>query len=64
MSDRCLQPDHSADPTVFGACPCGQPEPQRVFPRFVPSSAFVVPGVLDPVERPYETTLSPDELED
>lgn len=50
MALRCGCYDQ-ADDIVFGPrhnCTVKpEPQPQRVFPRLIPSSAFVVPGVLD-----------------
>ena len=64
MSLRCTCSDHGDD-TVFGPCYKCSPQPEtprsRLVdpPPLVPSWVFVVPA-----ERPYETTLGPDELED
>jgi hypothetical protein len=75
MTDRCFHPDHTADPVVFGDCPCRRP-PQRTLPPLVPSSWFVVPQeepcpvtrveIPDPRydENPIHLLLGPDELED
>jgi hypothetical protein len=61
MADRCKLPDHTADPVVFGACPCGIPQPPT---RVVPSAQFYVPGLLDHPEPLYRTVLGPDEMDD
>lgn len=75
---RCHHPDHTADPTVFGECPCKRGEPPKVaeFPRLVPSSWFVVPpedpcpvvhvAPPDPRydENPLHLLLGEDELYD
>jgi len=79
MALRCGCPDE-ADETVFGPlhrC-TSDPKPPADLPRFVPSSAFVVPGLLDPAESVhasniqaeldrleplYRHVLAPDELE-
>jgi len=76
----CLLPERTAVPgEPLPPIPdCAYPPDAVPLPRFVPSSAFVVPGLLDPAESVhasniqaeldrleplYRHVLAPDELE-